>query len=227
MFTDKRYHYYDISFYYDKIKIEDNRMKEVFIKGSLDYIIRKLYEYRKNGEHVFCMYEGIRLDSDSISSEASMIASSSVSEEDYDNLSEKEQEEILEKMLKENREKYGASPITKDLVVSGLKYISEHQNESQYDMVKGLLELGCNFDFMEIHKYDLDDRNDQDLKKISEGASIIYSVLAYPALFETVTKVELEWSGDLSVYGLIRKLTGEDYYTRDYVMNMLSGQKRR
>lgn len=202
-------------------------MKEVFIKGSLDYIIRKLYEYRKNGEHVFCMYEGIRLDSDSISSEASMIASSSVSEEDYDNLSEKEQEEILEKMLKENREKYGASPITKDLVVSGLKYISEHQNESQYDMVKGLLELGCNFDFMEIHKYDLDDRNDQDLKKISEGASIIYSVLAYPALFETVTKVELEWSGDLSVYGLIRKLTGEDYYTRDYVMNMLSGQKRR
>jgi len=209
-------------------------VKEVKIQGNLVNVLRELYNYRVKGEHVYCMYEGIRLESDSISGEVSSIAISMMSKEEFESLPEKDQDEVLEKMISKNREMFGTSPITKDLVVNGLKYICEHQKESQFEIVKGLLEMGCNFSYKDIdialiHKSEMERKanNPMELTWICQGANKIISVMSTVSIYDYILKFELETDGKNSMYDLVRKLTGEDYYCYDYVMNMIGEKKRR
>ena len=47
---------------------------------------------------------------------------------------------------------YNLHPITQELVVKGLKFIAEHKELTQEELVDGLLELGCNFTFSDLRK---------------------------------------------------------------------------
>ena len=226
MFTDKRYHYYDISFYYDKIKIEDNRMKEVHINGDLNNVLRKLYEYRKNGEHVFCNYRGIKFDSDTVSEQAAALATINTSRFVLEDKHPTVQSRIIKNYLRECIDNDGMSEVTPELVVDGLKHLCENQYSSLEERVIGLIDLGCNFDHPMIKKSiqkmkqgkKLDEKTLDKISYCEYGASLLFRAVNFFEEWDMMRDSVFAYDGPESPYYTIRKLTGDYNYTMEYAV---------
>lgn len=63
-----------------------------------------------------------------------------------------EREKQCAELLEADRALNGPAEITPDKVIAGLKFIMENPDISQVELVTGLLELGCNFNWDEFHR---------------------------------------------------------------------------
>lgn len=116
--------------------------------------------------------------------------------------------------------------IDKQMVVAGLKYLTENQEVSNQELYDHLKEMGWNFswedfDFqfpcVKIFRLGLFDG----IKKGSlwAGAELLVNLSAgNPITFcfrrDYISEQFLTKDGDVSVYHLIRKLTGDETYTK-------------
>lgn len=120
--------------------------------------------------------------------------------------------------------------ITKDVVVAGLKFIAEHPDMEQNQLIDELISLGCNFtledvkqQFPECGKMSLfSGMEDGDL---SCGASVIASVMMTETWRSYVDERFLNFDDDSSIYAFIRKVTGNERYTKEYVDSLVKKEK--
>lgn len=132
----------------------------------------------------------------------------------------KRREEWYAKQITESREWVEEVKITKENVVAGLKFIAEHQDMEQNQLIHELIKLGCNFT--------MDDINKQFPKKVELflgmrdgnlwcGASVIVNVMTWEYWRWLAKSYFLSGDHDVSVYAFIRKVTGDQSYTKKYV----------
>ena len=107
--------------------------------------------------------------------------------------------------------------ITNSIVINGLKFITENQTLTQEELIKGLLELGCNFTHEDIKKQFACDIGLYDgLKKgdIACGASVIAHMRDSEFIREDLTEKLLSYDDEMSIYHFIRIATGDPNYTK-------------
>lgn len=120
--------------------------------------------------------------------------------------------------------------ITPELVVSGLKYIVEHQSENQFFLAAGLLELGCSFtiedameQFPELFKMDFESFNEE-MKRGSTGCGALIIVGVRDEGMNDDIKEFFAKDTEGSVYDFIRTATGDPTYTKEKI-DELNGDK--
>ena len=144
-----------------------------------------------------------------------------LNEDEFQELSQKNQELQMLQAI-ENRKKYaemvgihrkdkGVTPITPDLIVNSLKYIAQNPFSSQEDLVKGLLDLGCNFYGTDILKT-FDDRLNYIL---FNAANIIVDIRDSELAREVYAKRFLTEDTYNSIFQLIRYITHDESYTKE------------
>ena len=126
-------------------------------------------------------------------------------------------ENKLSKLLVEkSRKNIDEVKITKEMIVNGLKFIAENPYICQEELVKGLLELGCNFTKKELKEQLHTDALINDGVKSGDlywGAYIIMSMRDGAYGRKYVTRKFIRKDKPISIYNLIRFLTGDESYT--------------
>ena len=141
----------------------------------------------------------------------------------YINISEREREKREKwyvQKIADSREWLEEVKITKENVVAGLKFIAEHPDMEQDQLVDELIRLGCNFTFDDIKKQFPGERKlfpgmkDGDL---ACWASVIINVMVSEYWRSFCDDRFLSGDYPESVYAFIRKVTGDKTYTKEYV----------
>lgn len=220
---------------------------EIIFKGGFGYTfedaVSELLEAKADGKHVYGYFNQYLLDSDVIDSidDAYQIVFGHTKEE-----TERQQQEMIrqnnerinqEKQARQIREDNYAKMIssarkpgqvvliTMPIVINGLKFIAENQNLSQKELIKGLLDLGCNFTLDEINKqFPNSNASFGEIKKDdpSLGATVIVQVRDSELGREYCNERLLSVDDNISIYHLIRILTNNPNYTKASIMNQKS-----
>lgn len=135
------------------------------------------------------------------------------------NISNKNKQKILE-----NRSK-GVNIVNYDNIVSGLKFIIENPSVSEDELIDGLLDTGCNFDFEDIKDQFQKDRIDP--SRIEYGllrgdisyAACAISIMMYGNDYDrdVIRKRFTNKDDKYSFYHFIRKITEDETYTKSNV----------
>ncbi len=216
-------------------KIEINPGEE------LESAVHTLLEAKARGEHVYCDFNGHELHSDSVTMDSAYIEVLGCTKAEWDQ-KEKEMHENFEKEEKarKNREegyvekaksnrKGEEKAITLEEVVSGLKFIAEHQSMSQEELIEGLLELGCDFSLKDIkQQFPTEIALLEGMKKgdVACGASIIVNVRDNEFGRAYCDDRFLSVDDEDSLYNFIRVATGDETYTKEYVDALNSGNRK-
>lgn len=134
-----------------------------------------------------------------------------------------ERERWYAKRIEESRE-WKEITITMDKVIAWLKFIAEHPKMEPNELIDNLINLGCNFTFEDIDK--------QCPKGVllhpgmAEwnmwcGASVIAMCMSYGYAADSF----FAFDHDSSAYSFIRKVTGDDTYTKEYVDSLIKEGK--
>lgn len=135
-------------------------------------------------------------------------------------------EQAANNKIKEYRKAHPVPVISQEIVVNGLKFIAEHRSMSQEELVDGLLALGCGFTQEEIAIFT---NNERSLAEgiasgdMASALSIIVNVMTSIEARDFVENMLLMADRDFSIYALIRNMTGNPSYTKEYV-DSLTGQ---
>ena len=197
-------------------------MKEVKLEGDLGSILRQLYEYRMKGEHVYCVYEGIRFESDSITRDAIVHVSPELSEKEFMKLDRDERDAYYKKLIEYDRLVNGVRPITDSLIIEGIKFICENRNLSHNELTLALLKMGCNFNFEDISKLPNNNPNKLLFAGIANGdiccgANVIANVISSDFGRAYAEDAFLQNDGDTSLYNYVRVTTGDKSYTKELI----------
>lgn len=214
---------------------------ELSLNDNIESAVYTLLAAKARGEHAWCYFNGHVLCSDNITMDSAYKEVTGYTKEEFKQYLVKRKEEFERKLAEEKAEeqaemklvseskKKHSSKITQQLVVDGLKFITENQNIPQHELVKGLLELGCNFTLEDI-------RNQFSSTSISlfegirqgdlaSGASIIANVRQSSFSRSFVDDRFLSVDNDVSIYNYIRIVTGDMTYTKEKITSMNDGPK--
>ena len=214
-----------------------NRKIDVSSWTNLESVVYLLLAYKADGQHVYCDYNGHRLYSETVSMDSAYKEVSGTTKEERDD-SEQKYEDSFEKKNNDKlaREKEYADRvyernhgkprnIEKDVVVNGLKFIAEHRDIDQFKLIDALLDLGCDFTLKDVKRespeIDNNDKIGEGLKQgdIIRGAEVI--CFARDTEYGRTYAEEnfLRVDNDRSVYEFIRKVTGDNNYTKENINN--------
>ena len=203
---------------------------------TLDQMIELLLDYKEKGELVYCDFNGHILYSDTVTMDSAYLEICGVTKEEFD----KQKEEALQKyeLEKEMRrqkelsykqrvlESNGGEPreLKKETIINGLKLICENRDLSQDELFELLLEVGCDFTLEDVQR-EIDKHPEQSnllfdgIKNgcLSAGGSIICNVRDSEFGRDYCEDRFLSIDNEISVYGLIRKLSGDLSYTKNNI----------
>ena len=211
--------------------------------GNLDNAVNYLLEARARGEHVYCDFNGHELHSDNVTMDSAYIEVMGCTKAEYEQIMKEWRENYAkEEKKRESREqgyaeKVQASrtgekkPITLEVVISGLKFIAEHQSMNQEELINGLLELGCNFSLEDIEQqFPEEIKLFEGMKQgnLSCGASVIANVRDSEFGRSFCDDRFLSVDDDTSIYHFVRVTTGDETYTKEMVdaLNNANGKHR-
>lgn len=211
-------------------------MEEIKLRGgtSIDEAVAILLMHKAEGKQVFCDFNGYKLYSDTVTLDSAYMEITGSTKEDYERsqrVIEKQAKEMRKKSQKEKEErerKYREMVYSSRIpgigvhiempkVIAGLKFIIENPNLEQEQLIEGLIDLGCNFtwdDYEEQFKDEKAGTIAEGLQEgqLSTGADVIINVrdseygrAKFKEMFIGLT------------YHYIRKVTGDENYTRENV----------
>ena len=220
--------------------------KEIKIVAGtkLENVVNILLAYKENGYHVYCEFNGHRLYSDTVTMESAYLEICGKTKEqvieDQNKAMEKAEKRKEETKAREQRyqekvlESNHGEPVevTMAKVIEGLKYICEHREDSQEELIDALLELGCNFTFEDI-KRKIDKTGTEPISifkgmstgDLIAGASVICNVRDSEFGRDYAEDRFLEKDNKESIYNFIRVVTGDENYTKASIDNKSSKQK--
>lgn len=132
----------------------------------------------------------------------------------------KKREEWYIQKISDSREWLEEVKITKESVVAGLKFIAEHPDMEQDQLIDELIKLGCNFTFDDIKKqFPKEVKVFPGMKEgyLWCGASVIVNSMVSEYWRSYAKDRFLSVDDDTSAYAFIRKATGNKSYTKEYV----------
>ena len=219
------------------------RKIEIRPGDNLESAVYTLLAAKARGEHVYCDFNGHELHSDNVTMDSAYTEVIGCTKVEYEQrMKEWRENYAKEEKARESREqgyaeKVNASrtdekkPITSEEVISGLKFIAEHQSMSQEELINGLLELGCNFSLEDIkQQFPEEIKLFEGMKQgnLGCGASVIANVRdsEYGRAFCDDRFLSLD--DDTSIYHFIRVTTGDESYTKEMVdaLNNANGKHR-
>lgn len=118
--------------------------------------------------------------------------------------------------------------ITKEKIVAGLKYIAEHQDMYAFEILDDLIALGCDFTLDDVYKqFPKDGELFQFMKEgyLWSGAYVIVQFMSWGYESSFVKDRFFSTDDDTSVYAFIRKVTGDNTYTKEYVDSLAKKRK--
>lgn len=206
---------------------------------DIDEAVYYLLAAKAKGDHVYCNYDGHILHSDTVTLDGAY--------KEIIGRTKAEQEEIIRKSIEENRrrrereaqkeqehqERITSSrkeeiTITEDLVVDGLKFIAEHRDLSQEELIDGLLDLGCSFNYDDINKqFPEEESIPEGLLKgsLKSGAIIIANARDNEFGRSIMEDYFFERDTDESIYHFIRTVTHDDTYTKEAIDKLNKGKR--
>ena len=132
----------------------------------------------------------------------------------------KNREQWYAKRIAESRDWVEEVKITKENVVAGLKFIVEHQDMKQEELIDELIKLGCNFTFDDLKRqFPREEKLFPGMKKgkLGCGASVIINYMVSERWRSYVEDRFLSVDDDTSAYAFIRKVTGDKSYTKERI----------
>ena len=217
---------------------QNERLIQIPEGYSLEEVVYMLQRYRDKGQKVYCIYKGVELHSETITTEEAWKLV-----ENYDPQKQMQRYEKYEEKRVNRRDKIGADDrrrieLVKEArkltdkqvhakdVIYGIKYIAEHRDLSQDDLVNGLIELNCTFTNKDVQKqsrtkvFSLEDfRNG----RVSAGAYVIVNMRDCEEVRKYFDEKFFSQDVDYSAYNFIRELTGDKSYTKEYVDSISNG----
>lgn len=145
-------------------------------------------------------------------------------EYDISEQQKKEREAWYAKKIEESSE-WKEVIITMDNVVAGLKFIAEHPKMEQNQLIDELIALGCNFSFEDINKQFPEEVLQFPGMKdghLGCGASVIANCMRSEDGRLYAKDRFLSVDDEYSVYAFIRKVTGDNFYTKEYVDSLIN-----
>lgn len=216
----------------------------ISILDNLESVVYTLLAARARGEHVYCIFRGYELHSDTVTMDSAFLQVVGCTKAQYDKemeeerinfQREKKEREIRElgyvKKVLESRFNDPNATITVEKVVNGLKYIAENKTIPHDELVDGLLELGCNFTLKDIKeqlptiiKYTLDDG--LRFGNLATGATFIVNARDTEFGRHFCITQFLGVDNETSIYHFIRVVSGDDSYTKEYVDSLVTNPKK-
>lgn len=217
----------------------NNEMKKINIETwhNLESVVYLLLAHQADGNHVYCEFNGHRLESDNITMDSAYIEVTGKTKEEFEDeqkrMRQQWEEEEKEEKAREQRyqeivlERTNGEPqeITQEKVVEGLKFIAEHQDMEQEDLLIALLDLGCTFSLDDVKK-EVERTNATgslfDGMRNGEmvaGASVICNVRDSEFGRSYADDRFLSLDDDISIYHYVRKVTGDENYTKENIEN--------
>ena len=211
----------------------------------LDDVVNELLDAKKRGEEVYCDFNGHRLYSNTVTMDSAFKEVCGMTKEELEKAKEKmikdhnefekecrKREKHYKQLLDESRIPGEVVKITMPLVIEGLKFIAENQTLNQEELVKGLLEIGCNFTLEEVkNQAPLDNKDSlfEGMKKgnLSAGAGVIANTRDSIMSRSFCKEHFLDYDDDVSIYHFIRLVTNDENYTKEMIDNMQKGKKKR
>ena len=210
--------------------------------NNLDDVVNVLLSHQTNGEKVYCVYRGYRLDSENISMDSAYKKVFGISKVEYDAEHKLAMDAIMkqDKVRKEKQEHYQdiiferthgePREVTKEKVIEGLKFIAEHQDMEQEELLNSLLDLGCDFSIEDIDREkkragEIDDIFlGLSLGTTAAGAYVLVNARDSEGGRSYVKEKFLSTDSDSTIYGYIRTVTGDNNYTKDNIEKNKSGK---
>lgn len=215
---------------------------EFAIGSDLESAVYQLLAARARGEHVRGKFDGHTLYSDTVTMDSAFIEIMGCTWAEYvlrkelwkdDYEKEKKAREQREagyrQMVTSNRIPEKDVTITMSTVIEGLKFIAENQTLSQEELVKGLLDLGCNFTLEDIKKqFPAPSRLFEGMRKcdLASGASVIANVRDTEYGRAYCDDRFLSLDDETSIYHFIRIVTGDENYTKENLEKSKSSKGR-
>ena len=205
---------------------------------DIDEAVNLLLAARARGEHVYCDFNGHILHSDTVTLDGAYLEITGQTKAEKEESMRRDIEEIrrehaeMKERDQRNLERIAASrkgeiKITEDLVVDGLKYIAEHRNLSQEELIDGLLDLGCNFSMEDVKKQFPEEEETLDgllRGSLKTGACIIVNARDAKLGRAAMEERFFDNDDDISIYHFIRTVTHDDTYTKEKVDKMNNGR---
>ena len=204
--------------------------KQITIPGgsTLEEAVEMLQKAKENGEQAYCIFNGTKLHSDTITLDSAYLEVTGKTKEEHDkfikdsiNNYHKEEEERKKReddyAKKIEAAKTGDNTITKEKVVDGLKFIAENQNMSQEELIDGLIDLGCTFSLDDIkNQFPEEVSISSGMKEgsLASGATVIANARDNEFGRDIVNDYFLAEDNDQSIYHVVRVLTEDDSYTK-------------
>ena len=217
----------------------ENEMKRIDISGwrNLDSVVQLLLAHKANGDHVYCVFNGHRLESDTVTMDSAYMKICGKTKEQFDADQEriKKQLEEEDKERKRREERYKEAvlerthgeprEVTQEKVIEGLKFIAEHQDMEQEELLNALLDLGCDFSLDDVKRAIGDNDENKNLfdgmsnGNMIAGATVICNVRDSEFGRSYCDDRFLSHDSDISIYHFIRVATGDENYTKENIEN--------
>ena len=201
---------------------------------TFDEAVEMLLQQKEEGKNCFINFNWVKIysaDTSSVDdayiqymwmtkSESEERSRKSREEREVSEREREKREQWYAKKIAESREWLKEVRITKENVIAGLKFIVEHQDMEQDQLVDELIKLGCNFTFDDIKK-----QFPKEVKVFSGikngdlwcGASVIANSMVSEWWRLYVEDRFLSVDDDTSAYAFIRKVTGDKSYTKELI----------
>lgn len=196
-------------------------MKKIEITpgDKLDEVVDMLIEADIRGEQVYVEFNGHKLYSNGITMDSAYKEVLGFTKQEFEQIQNRNQrEQKYAQMVNSTRTPGQDVIIAMPTVIEGLKFIAENKTLNQKELIKGLLDLGCNFTFEDIKKqFPNGGKVYEGMKKgeISSGASVIANVRDSEFGREYCNENFLSLDDDTSIYHFIRTVTGDQNYTKN------------
>lgn len=206
---------------------------------NFDKAVELLLEYKKEGINCFIDFNWTKIFSADINTvddaylqyhwmrKAELEEKRRENTKELEALVKEESEEEIEKWyikkIEDSRE-WKESIITKDAVINGLKFIAEHPDMEQNQLIDELIAIWCNFTLEDIEKQFPDWNLFSGMKQgdIAGWAFVIYNVMTSRYWRHYCKDRFLSNDNEISVYAFIRKISGDETYTKEYVDSLIN-----
>ena len=201
---------------------------------KLEGVVDLLLSYKAKGESVCYDFNGHMLYSDTVTMDSAYLEVTGFTKKQFDERLQDffKQLDIEEEAAKRREEAYKErvaesnnnqpQTITMDQVIIGLKFIAEHRDMPQEELVDKLLELGCNFTLEDI-KEELKKHQEEDISLFEgmkkgfklAGASVVVNARDSEFGRDYADDRFLSVDDETSIYAFVRKVTNDPNYTKE------------
>ena len=199
--------------------------------STIESAVYELLAAKARGEQVYGDFNGHKLYSDTVTMDSAYTEIMGCTKAEFDKRQAERRENYKKEEQARKQREQGYSQmvastripgqdvvITMPTVIEGLKFIAENQTLSQEELIKGLLNLGCNFTLEDIKKqFPGSGLLFEGMKKgeIACGASVIANVRDTEYGRAYCDDRFLSVDDETSIYHFIRIVTGDPNYTKD------------